>query len=61
MLSKPSKPSKSEIIRSLQGTKESDLSIFEPVTQDSLKKVSEEVSKIVRSSGFVSVIVVRNS
>jgi predicted CopG family antitoxin len=61
MLSKPSKPSKSEMIRSLQGTKESDLSIFEPVTQDSLKKVSEEVSKIVRSSGFVSIIVVKHS
>ena len=61
MLSKPLKPSKTEIIRSLQGTKESDLSIFEPVTQDSLKKVSDEISKIVRSSGFVSIVVVKHS
>jgi hypothetical protein len=61
MLSNVTKPSKSGVIRSLQGTKESDLSIFEPVTQDSLKKVSDEISKIVRSSGFVSIIVIKHS
>lgn len=61
MLSNVTKPSKSGVIRSLQGTKESDLSIFEPVTQDSLKKVSDEISKIVRSSGFVSIIAIKHS
>lgn len=61
MLSNVTKPSKSGVIRSLQGTKESDLSIFEPVTQDSLKKVSDEISKILRSTGFVSIIVIKHS
>ena len=61
MLSNVTKPSKSGVIRSLQGTKESEISIFEPVTPDSLKKVSDEISKIVRSAGFVSIIVIKYS
>ena len=59
MLSNITKPSKSAVIRSLQGTKESDISIFEPITTDSLKKVSDDISKIVRSAGFVSIIVIK--
>ena len=61
MLSNVTKPSKSGVIRSLQGTKESEISIFEPVTSDSLKKVSDEISKILRSTGFVSIIVIKHS
>lgn len=61
MLSNVTKPSKSGVIRSLQGTKESEISIFEPVTSDSLKKVSDDISKILRSTGFVSIIVIKHS
>ena len=59
MLSNITKPSKSAVVRSLQRTKESDISIFEPITTDSLKKVSDDISKIVRSAGFVSIIVIK--
>jgi len=59
MLSNVTKPSKSAVIRSLRGTKESDISIFEPVTTDSLKKASDDISKLVRSTGFVSIIVIK--
>ena len=61
MLSNVTKPSKSAVIRSIQGIKESDISIFEPVTADSLKKVSDDISKIVRSTGFVSIVVIKHS
>ena len=61
MLSNVTKPSKSGVIQSLQGTKESEISIFEPVTSDSLKKVSDDISKILRSTGFVSIIVIKHS
>ena len=60
MLSKLSKPSKSGVIQSLQRTKESDFSIYEPVTQESMRTVSDEISKIVRSSGFVSIVVIKH-
>ena len=60
MLSNITKPSKSAVIRSLQGIKESDISVFEPVTTDSIKKVSDDISKIVRSTGFVSIIVIKH-
>ena len=60
MLSKLSKPSKSGVIQSLQRTKESDFSIYEPVTQESMRTVSDEISKILRSSGFVSIVVIKH-
>lgn len=61
MLSKASKPTKSDILRSLQGTKESDILLIEPVTPDGTKKVSEQISKLAKSSGFVSVIIVKQT
>ena len=59
MIGKTKKPSKQEIVRSIQTCRDTDLSVLEPVTLDNLSEVLRELTRIVRSSGMISLIVVR--
>lgn len=59
MIGKTTKPSKQEILRSIQICRDIDLSVVEPVTLDNLSGVLRELTRLVRSSGMVSLIVVK--
>ena len=59
MLSKINKPSKQEIIQSLQRSSDSHLSVFEPVTKETQKQTVDQITKIIQSSSFVSIVVIK--
>ena len=59
MIGKTKKPSKQEIARSIQTCRDTDLSVLEPVTLDNLQEVIRELTRIVKSSGMVSLVVVK--
>lgn len=61
MIGKTKKPSKQEILRSIQTCRDTDLTVVEPVTLDNLSAVLRELTRIVKSSGMVSVIVVKEN
>lgn len=58
MIGKSKKPSKAEVIRSIQSSKESDIAVLEPVSADSLERVQILLRKLLNGSSYASIIII---
>ena len=58
MIGKSKKPSKAEVIRSIQNTKETDIAVIEPVSSESIDRVLKEVRHKLEKYSFGSIVLV---
>ena len=53
-------PTKNDVIKTLQKTQNDSLSVFSPVSNESIGSVTRTLQKAVKSSSYLSVIVIRH-
>ena len=58
MIGKSKKPSKADVIRSIQSTKESDIAVIEPVSSESINEVLKELKQKLEKYSFGSIVLV---
>lgn len=60
MIGKSKKPSKAEVIRSIQSSKESDIAVIEPVSSECIDDVLKELKQKLVKYSFGSIVLVLN-
>jgi hypothetical protein len=58
MIGKSKKPSKAEVIRSIQSSKESDIAVIEPVSSESINDVLKVLKQKLEKYSFGSIVLV---
>ena len=53
-------PTKNDVIKTLQKTPNDSLSVFSPVSNESIGSVTKMIQKDLKSSSYLSVVVIRH-
>jgi len=53
-------PTKNDVIKTLQKTQNDSLSVFSPVSNESIGSVTKSIQRDLKSSSYLSIVVIRH-